>query len=190
MIAAAKRSKTDADWVLGDIRTWRSETAVDLVFSNAALQWVSNHREIFPRLLRQVAAGGAFAVQMPANTDSRAYRCLRHIAESPSWASQWPIDMATIDAAAPEVYYDLLAPSCQRLEIWVTEYDHVLPDRPAIVEWMKGTGLRPYLEALRAPSEREAFLDELTRCVADAYPLRSDGRVLFPFRRLFLVAST
>jgi trans-aconitate 2-methyltransferase len=93
----------------------------------------------------------------------------------------------TIGNAPPKFYYELLAPICRQLDLWETEYIHVLPEAAAIVEWMKGTGMRPYLDSLSGP-EQESFLEQVSGCVTDAYPRESNGRVLFSFRRLFLVA--
>ncbi|MGA9838832.1 MAG: methyltransferase domain-containing protein [Thermoplasmata archaeon] len=188
MIAEARSSGVVAEWSLADIRTWSPDRPVDLVFSNAALQWVGAHDRIFPRLLEHVATGGALAVQMPFNWESPAYRCLRGVVESPTWSSRWGRDLVTIHDFPPAFYYDLLSSACRQVDLWETEYIHVLPDPDAIVEWMKGTGMRPYLDSLGSESGRTAFLREISSGVAASYPPQSDGRVLFAFRRLFLVA--
>jgi trans-aconitate 2-methyltransferase len=188
MITAARRSDATVDWVLRDIRSWRAQPPFDLVVSNAALQWVPDHEELFPRLVAQVAAGGALAVQMPVNSDSGAHRCIREVAQSTPWRSRWGPDLLQPQVGAPELYYRLLAPVCASVELWQTEYVHVLPDPAAILEWVKGTTLRPYLTRLSSPSDQEAFLGTILRGLEAAYPRQRNGRVLFPFRRLFLVA--
>jgi trans-aconitate 2-methyltransferase len=188
MIAAARPSDAGVDWVVGDLRTWTADQPFDLVFSNAALHWVPDHAELFARLFDQVAPGGTLAVQMPVNSESPAHRCIREVAVRSEWASRWGQGLALSRVEPPEFYYAALAPLAAGVELWATEYVHVLPDAAAILEWVKGTTLRPYLNVLPAPADRERFLAEILRGVTAAYPPQQDGRVLFPFRRLFLVA--
>jgi trans-aconitate 2-methyltransferase len=188
MITAARKNDATVDWVLHDIRTWRSHVPYDLVFSNAALQWVPDHEDLFPRLLSSVAPGGALAVQMPANFDSPAHRAIREVAGSPPWAAHWGPHLRLPKVGGLELYYRLIAPRASAVEIWQTEYVHVLPDTGAVLEWLKGTTLRPYLSALGSAADEAGFLRDLSRRIEVAYPRQPDGRVLFPFRRLFLVA--
>ncbi len=188
MITAARREDPAIDWVLQDVRAWRPREPFDLVFSNAALQWVPDHEELFPRLLGRVAPGGLLAVQMPANFDSGAHRAIREVAQSVPWAGRWGPDVRPPQIGPVELYYRLLAPRSQSVEIWLTEYVHVLPDAAAVTEWVKGTTLRPYLTALGSEADSAKFLKEIGRRIEAAYPRQPDGHVLFPFRRLFLVA--
>ncbi len=188
MIAAARSSDASVRWVEGDIAGWTTPTPVDLVFSNAALHWLPDHRSLFPRLFDSVAPGGVLAVQMPVNHGSPAHRRIREVASQPRWAPRWTGDPTRVDVSTPDQYYDWLAPVARQVEVWETEYLHVLPDAAAIVEWVKGTTLRPYLTALTDPSDRAAFLASVREGIAQDYPPRTDGHVLFPFRRLFLVA--
>ncbi len=189
MIVAARRGDPSVDWVVADLRTWRDPVPYDLIFSNAALHWVPDHAELFPRLFEQLTPVGALAVQMPTNSESPAHRCIREVAATPPWSSRWDSGAGVPKAAAPEFYYDLLAPLASQVELWQTEYLHVLPDAASVLEWVKGTTLRPYLNALPSPEDQEAFLGQIGRGLVVAYPPRPDGRVLFPFRRLFLVAA-
>jgi trans-aconitate 2-methyltransferase len=188
MIAAARKGNPGLDWIQEDIRTWTSPEPIDLVFSNAALHWVPDHDELFPRLVRNLAPGGTLAVQMPINSDSPAHRAIRTVAEASGWSTRWGPEPLRARVAPAERYYDLLAPHCSPVQLWETEYVHVMPSTAAIVEWVKGTTLRPYLDALPAKADQEEFLRQIGELVAAGYPLRPDGRVLFPFRRLFLVA--
>jgi trans-aconitate 2-methyltransferase len=188
MIAVARAGDTSVEWVAGDLRHWAPAAPFDLVFSNAALHWVPDHGELVPRLLRYLSPGGVLAVQMPVNSESPAHRYIREVANRPSWAARWGSLPAPPAVGSVEFYYTLLAPHCSEVELWVTEYVHVVPDGAAILEWVKGTTLRPYLDRLPVPQGRERFLAEILRGVIDAYPPQTDGRVLFPFRRLFFVA--
>ena len=188
MIATARSTHPDSEWIIGDLRSWTADDPFDLVFSNAALHWVPNHAELFPRLLRNVASGGVLAVQMPVNSGSPAHRCVREVAARPTWASRWDSHLARSKVESAEFYYRQLSPQSSEVGIWVTEYVHVLPNAAAILEWVKGTTLRPYLDLLPSPEDRETFLGEILLELNAAYPPQEDGRVLFLFRRLFLVA--
>lgn len=188
MLAAARESVPDVDWVEEDISNWRPAEKFHLVFSNAALQWVSNHAELFPRLMANVAPGGALAVQMPANYhDAPAHRLMREIAGSSRWKNLLP-RVRTWHVQELPFYFDALSPLASRLELWSTQYIHILAGPQEIVEWYRGTGLRPYLDALTAPADRESFLAQYQAAVAAAYPPQRDGKVLFPFSRIFLIA--
>jgi trans-aconitate 2-methyltransferase len=188
MIAAARQAWSQGDWRLADIATWTESTPFDLVFSNAALHWVRDHERVFPRLLNLVGRPGVLAVQMPAHLASAVHRLMLHIADDPMWRERMINARIAIEVHRPPFYYDLLRPLCARLELWETEYLHVLEGPEAIVEWIRGTGLRPFLEALGHQDERRLFLERLLAGVNQAYPRQADGRVLFPFRRLFFIA--
>jgi trans-aconitate 2-methyltransferase len=190
MIAAARRAHSRLGWSVGDIADWANENGqnYDIVFSNAALQWVDDHPAVFPKLLSRVAPGGALAIQMPGNYDAPAHRIMRELAASTVWRDRFPtggvLEWHVHDLAT---YYDILAPAAA-VDIWQTEYLHILADPAAIVEWYKGTGLRPFLDALVDDDQRAEFLAQYLQRIQHAYPARSDGRVIFPFRRLFLIA--
>jgi trans-aconitate 2-methyltransferase len=189
MIAKARAATPEITWTLGDARTWRCPRSPDLLFSNAALQWVPDHSDLFPRLMGALAPGGRLAVQMPANFDSPAHRSIRDVAQDRAWADRWPNDLAQPAVETREFYYDLLADRSRSVELWTTEYVHALPDAAAVLEWIKGTTLRPYLDALPAEPERAAFLGAIGVRIQREYPPRPNGTVLFPFRRLFLLAE-
>jgi len=191
MIAAARKSYPHQTWCIGDIAAWvdQNDQTYDIVFSNAALQWVDDHPQLFPKLLARVAKGGALAIQMPANFDAPAHRIMRELAASPAWRGHFPAggirewhvhDLAT--------YHDLLAPVAASVDFWQTEYQHIMADATGIVEWYKGTGLRPFLDALANDQERADFTAQYLERIQQAYPVRKDGRVIFPFHRMFLIA--
>jgi trans-aconitate 2-methyltransferase len=189
MIAAARRSDPRTEWVEADIAAWAPREPFDLIFSNAALHWLPDHEHLFPRLMQLLAPGGALAVQMPTNAESPAHRSVREVAATPPWPGRWVRPPYVASVGAPAAYYDLLAPHARTVELWQTEYQHVLPDAGAILEWIKGTTLRPYLDALPDAAQRTEFLSEVGRRLAPGYPPRADGQVLFPFRRLFFIAG-
>jgi trans-aconitate 2-methyltransferase len=188
MLARARRDYPDFRWEDGDIGSWRPGRTYDLVFSNAALHWVPDHAELLPRLLSYVAEGGALAFQVPANLHAPAHRLMRELAASPRFRDAFthPVREWHVEEIAD--YYDILSPHAAHLDLWATEYQHVVADAAAITEWYKGTGLRPFLDALPGVVAQGAFLAEYTALVARAFPARRDGRVIFPFRRMFAVA--
>ena len=187
MIEAARNATPDTRWILDDIAHWAGKTAdePDLVFSNAALQWVQDHAALFPQLLNR--SRKALAVQMPANLDAPAHQLMRELAESPHWRSSLS-NVQQWFSHEPGFYYDRLAPRTSKLDIWQTTYIHVMPTPEAIVEWYKGTGLRPYLDAIPLERDQRRFLDEYTSEIRKAYRPQNTGGVLFPFKRLFLIA--
>lgn len=188
MIEAARKSSPQIHWQVGDIATWEPSQPYDLIFSNAALHWVPDHVAIYPRLFQYVAAGGALAVQVPANFDAPAQRLMRELAASATWKKQFSAGLREWYVHESSCYYEWLAPIATHLDLWVTEYMHVLSGPEAIVEWYKGTGLRPYLDLLSDSADRERFLSDYRMLIEKEYHRQSDGRVLFPFRRLFLIA--
>jgi trans-aconitate 2-methyltransferase len=187
MIAAASGSYPHQKWIIGDIATWKARIPFNVVFSNAALQWVPRHAALFPHLFSQVASGGALAVQMPANFNSPLYLEIVETARDPSWRHLMGPALKAITKETPPFYYELLRPLAVRLDIWQTEYFHVVESHRAIVEWFRGTGLRPYLSALDE-AESKRFEELLMERYRQVYRPQTDGRVLFPFRRLFIVA--
>jgi trans-aconitate 2-methyltransferase len=188
MIAAARRDAPERTWALGDIGTWTAEAPFDLVFSNAALHWVPDHAAAYPRLLAQAAPGGALAAQVPYNMGSPAHEAMRAISARPEWRGFFGDGVREWHVHPAAFYYDVLAPHATRVDIWETEYLQVMPNATAIVEWYKGTGLRPFLDPLRDEAVRQRFLDAYLEAITAAYPAQADGRVLFPFRRLFVLA--
>ena len=165
-----------------------AESGCDVVLSNAALHWLPEHTRLFPRLVGHLRGGGVLAVQMPRNHGAPSHTEMCAAAQAGGWRDRLGGLIAGRPVAPPESYYDLLAPHVAALEVWETEYLQVLEGAHPVVEWTKGSALRPLLEALEEP-DRSAFLADYTARVDRAYPRRPDGRTLFPFRRLFLVAT-
>jgi trans-aconitate 2-methyltransferase len=188
MLGTARKDYPQWEWSAGDIGTWRSDTPFDVVFSNAALQWVPDHARVFPHLLAQVAPGGALAFQVPANLDSPPQRLIREVAQSAPWRAHFATPPRDWFVHPVEFYYDTLAPHATRLDLWVTEYQHILPGVDGIIEWYRGTGLRPWLDVLPDDDARTLFLAAYRARLAPYFPARTDGKILFPFRRLFAIA--
>jgi trans-aconitate 2-methyltransferase len=186
MLAEARRQFPKISWVQADIRFWRPEAAPDLIFSNAALQWVPNHETLFPSLLGILKPGSVFAVQMPRHFDSPSHTKLREVVQQNRWRARLePLLLAEVPS--PETYWKWLSGHSSDLDIWETIYLQVLQGKDPIVDFMRGTALRPFLTVL-PEKEREEFLAEFSRQMAAAYPPQASGETLFPFRRIFMVA--
>ena len=188
MIAAATKRLPQFQFEVSDIETWDAPGPYDLILANAVLQWVPNHEQLFPSLVKKLAPGGNLAVQMPDNLDEPAHRLLREIAADGPWASKLKGVERTMRYGA-DWYYSLLKPLCARVDVWRTVYYHPLAGgADAVVEWFKGSALRPFLAELD-DSEEGAFLERYRDAIARAYPAQADGTVLLPFPRLFIVAT-
>ena len=191
MINAAIEAHPRGRWILSDIVKWAAEEEqqFDVVFSNAALQWLPDHTSLYPKLVARVAVGGALAIQIPSSSDRPAHRLLREMAASLGWRRWFPTGrVKNWHSHESGFYYDLVAPLASRVELWETEYIHVMPNAEAVVEWYKGTGMRAYLQAIEEEAERARFIAEYLEKIRVAYPPRPDGRILFPFLRIFLIA--
>jgi trans-aconitate 2-methyltransferase len=188
MIATAKISFPNQNWVLADVADWTPASSIALIFSNAALQWLPSHASLIPRLFSFVAPEGALAFQIPSSTHARVRMLIRDISYDPAWTQRMTLPRKALTMEPPFFYYDALAADASSMDIWETEYHHVMDSQDAIVDWISGTGLRPFLSALHTEAERNRFVTELHRRVSSAYERRPDGKVLFPFRRTFVIA--
>ncbi|WP_189644372.1 trans-aconitate 2-methyltransferase [Mesorhizobium sp. M9A.F.Ca.ET.002.03.1.2] len=186
MIDKARARLPGVTFALADAAAWQPEKPVDVIFANAVFQWLPEHPAIFQRLMGFLAPGGALAVQMPDNMGEPSHRLMRETAVEMPFAEKL---RGAARAPLPPVsfYYDLLSPFCDRLDIWHTAYNHPLADAGAIVEWLKSTGLKPFLDPLDE-DERRLFLDRYTAAIAEAYPKTANSKVLLRFPRLFIVA--
>jgi trans-aconitate 2-methyltransferase len=189
MIEAARRRLPDIPFEVADVREWLPKAPLDVVLANAVLQWVPDHEALFPALMAQLGPGGAIAVQMPDNLDERSHRLMGEVASDGPWAGKLKHGASARAERRPaDWYFRLLRPHASQVDIWRTTYFHPLTGARAIVEWLKGAGLRPFLDPLEE-SEREAFLARYEEAIAKAYPAEADGTVLLPFPRLFIVAT-
>ncbi|CAN7275188.1 trans-aconitate 2-methyltransferase [Variovorax paradoxus] len=190
MLASARERLPQARFELSDIATWApQDQAPNLIYANAALQWVPDHERLIPRLFAALAPGGVLAIQMPDNREEPTHRLMRAVAAEAPWAE--PIgnaDRLRTLLLPLGGYYDLLAPAAARVDVWHTIYQHPMADAAAIVEWVRGTGLKPFVD--RLPADLQAsYLAEYERRVDRAYPVRTDGKRLLAFPRMFIVAQ-
>jgi trans-aconitate 2-methyltransferase len=173
---------------VGDLAGWSPDRPVDVIFSNAALQWVPGHQRLLPRWVEALAPGGRLAFSMPGNFEGPSHVVLRELCGSPRWRDLVGRTVRHNVVAAPADYLGLLSGLGCDVDAWETTYLQVLPGADPVVEWMKGTALRPVLDALPGEGEREEFLEELAARLREPYPQGPYGTV-FPFRRIFVVAG-
>jgi trans-aconitate 2-methyltransferase len=200
MLAEASAEPSPVTWATADIAAWAAPEKAALVFSTATLQWLEGHEQLFPHLMRQLVPGGVLAVQMPRNFAAPSHALMRATAAGGPWApllvkqtqaGSGESSLLRLDPVGPpEFYYDLLVPLAGGgLELWETEYLPVLGGADPVLEWVRGSALRPVLEAL--PRDlAAAFERDYAARLRAAYPRRPDGRTLLPFRRIFMVARS
>lgn len=192
MLVSARERLPQAAFELSDIATWAprsSEEAPDLIYANASLQWVPDHQKLIPRLFDALAPGGVLAIQMPDNRQEPTHRLMRAVAAEAPWAEAIGdadrLRTLLLDLGG---YYDLLAPRAAHIDAWHTIYQHRMADAASIVEWVRGTGLKPFVDRLGADLQA-SYLGEYLRRVDAAYPARADGKRLLAFPRMFIVAQ-
>jgi trans-aconitate 2-methyltransferase len=189
MIGAARTRLPQIQFAVQDLQTWKDPGPFDVILANAVFQWVPDHEVLLPALIEKLAPGGALAVQMPDNLDEPAHRLMREVAAAGPWASKlMSASQSRARVAEASAYYAMLRPLSAKVDLWRTTYFHSLPGgAPAVVEWFKGSGLRPFLEPLSS-DERAAYLERYTAEIAKIYLPVADGSALLPFPRVFLTA--
>lgn len=190
MLAAArgKAGATGIEWHLVDLARWRPPESFDLVFSNAALHWLSDHSVLFPQLAEAVAPGGVLAVQMPSNFAAPSHRLMHELALEAPFREFLEGVIRPAPVLEAQAYHALLAPRFERIDIWSTEYLQVLHGANPVADWTRATWLGALLEAL-PEAMRADFENKYRLRILDAYRKSLDGSTLFPFKRLFIVAT-
>ncbi len=174
-----------------DILDWHSERPVDVLLSCATFQWVEGHVGLFPRFVQSLEPGGTFAFQVPNNFDEPSHILLHELATSDRWSDLLKSSMRSAAVLPPQSYLSALLDTGAVVDVWETTYLHVLQGPDAVLQWVQGTALRPFLTALErfgSPSDTEDFLASYAAGLRAAYQRDTQGRTVFPFRRIFAVA--
>ena len=187
MLDRAKALDVEITWQEGDLTIWEPDAPCDLLFSNAVFQWLDDHEMVFQRLLSSLRPGGVLAVQMPGNYSAPTHTAIAETAREGPWSDRLEPHLRESPTHDLSIYYDILRPHTTSIDLWETTYAHVLEGDEPVVEWFKGSALRPLLDLLEE-AEESAFLKAYGARVGQAYPRRSDGKTVMPFKRLFFVA--
>jgi trans-aconitate 2-methyltransferase len=179
-------SGLDITWQREDIAKWQPDEPVDLIFSNAALHWVPNHSALYPRLCSFLRPGGILAVQVPNNFLAPSHQLIAEAGED--WRDAVAEAQGQMRIMRPGDYYDVLAQSCDDIDLWQTQYCHVLRGEDPVFNWVSSTALRPVLAALPDDEARQTLCEKYKKRLSQVYPPRPDGITLFPFNRLFMIA--
>lgn len=189
MIRQAGEEQPEGKWLVLDAAGELSALGrFDVVFSNAALQWMPDHEGLLARLFALVNDGGVLAVQVPNNDGSPLHTAVRRTVESAAWRERIPTRSRQVFDSA-ETYYRLLSPLTGVVDLWETIYYHVMNSHADLLEWIRGTHLRQYLSQLPDAAAREDFEGGIMRIAAGQYPVQANGKILYPFRRLFFIAE-
>ncbi|WP_226477791.1 trans-aconitate 2-methyltransferase [Pseudomonas sp. MWU16-30323] len=187
MLVDARKRLPALNFELADIGAWNPVQKFDVILANASLQWLPDHATLYPHLVNQLTPGGTLAVQTPDNLDEPAHKLAREVAADGPWAAKIG-SVKHNERHTASYYFELLSQHCSTVDIWRTTYHHPLAGSAAVVEWFKGSALRPFMAPL-TESEKSAFLDEYLARITKAYPALADGTVLLPFPRLFIIAT-
>lgn len=170
-------------------QAWAPQAAVDVLVSNALLQWIPDHAQLLARMAEWLTPEGWLAVQVPGNFEASSHQVLRELADSAQWTNRLGGVLrganSVFDAAG---YFRILTEAGLTVDAWETTYLHVLSGPDPVLRWTSGTALRPVFAALN-DAEAQEFSAEYAELLRSAYPADGAGRVLFPFRRVFAVAQ-
>jgi trans-aconitate 2-methyltransferase len=188
MLSQAAKELPEVNWVQQSIAAWRPIAPPDVIYTNAALHWLPHHETLFPTLFNCLAPSGILAVQMPRNFLAPSHTLIADTVESGPWRDKLKHLLIAPPVADPQFYYRVLAPLAKTIDIWETEYLQVLQGIDPVKEWVKGTWLKQFLDVL-SPDEREPFEADYAAKLRKAYPPLANGKTLFPFKRLFIIAG-
>ena len=188
MLRKAAERAANIEWEVGDLSDWKPKLQAELVFSNAAFQWIPRHGELFRQIMSALPVGGVLAVQMPRNFEAPSHTSMEEAVRSGPWRETLEPFLRPRPVEPPAYYIELLADLASTMDVWETEYMQVLEGENPVKEWTKGTWLRPFLDHLEEP-ERSGFEDAYAALVAERYPKQPNGTTIFPFKRQFMVAK-
>ncbi|MCL2194940.1 MAG: methyltransferase domain-containing protein [Oscillospiraceae bacterium] len=190
MIEKAQATYPHMNWLRADAAGDLSVLGqFDIVFSNAAIQWIPNQEKLLANLFNLLRPGGVLAVQVPSTSNMPVNVELRNLAAATKWQPHFASPCGNGSVRNEHFYYDVLCSFADAIEMWVTNYCHVMGSHAEIVTWYSGSGLRPYLDSFDDESKRNAFLQAYEQQLRDAYPAQKDGKILFPFTRIFFTAK-
>ena len=189
MIEKAKKDYPHQEWIIVDAGKDSIQGKYDIVFSNATIQWIPDHTRLMKKLHSLLNEKGMLAIQIPMFWDMAIGKSILRIAEAPRWSTFTHSIENTFTIHNCGFYYDVLVNLFSKTDIWETHYMHQMESHSAILDMIRSTGLKPYLETLQNDHDKKDFEQLVLKSIAVDYPAQENGKVLFPFRRLFFVAQ-
>jgi trans-aconitate 2-methyltransferase len=186
MIEKAKADYPKNTWIVADASKYTSSTKYDIVFSNATIQWIPDHEKLFKRFFSLINNRGVLAIQVPRFDEMPLSRAIQKVAGKEKWKEPTKGCAELFTYRDYKYYYDLINRDSKAIDLWQTDYIHILESRYAIIEWIRSTGLRPYLDCLK-DEDKLLFENELLAEIKNDYPIQKNGKMLFPFKRLFMI---
>ncbi|MDR3314536.1 MAG: methyltransferase domain-containing protein [Oscillospiraceae bacterium] len=188
MIEQAKQTDSAIKWVHGDATSDLAGLGTfNIVFSNAAIQWMPNQPLLLKNLHQLLMDGGVLAVQVPCVKDMPIHTELQNLIAEPKWKSHFAALSSAHSVHSAEYYYGVLCGLTSNVALWVTAYYHVMPSHHSLIEWYSGSALRPYFDCFAEERLKADFLQDYENRLKNCYPLQSDGKILFPFKRIFFI---
>jgi trans-aconitate 2-methyltransferase len=186
MIKKAKASFPNNTWIVADAAKYTPDVNYDIVFSNATIQWIPDHKQLFQNLFNLVNNGGVMAISTPRFDEMLLSEVISKVIDKEKWkeATRGCAELFTYHDY--KYYYDLMDKYFESIELWQTDYIHILESQYSIIEWIRSTGMKPYLDCLKE-AEKPLFENDILAEIKKRYPLQKSGKVLFPFKRLFMV---
>jgi trans-aconitate 2-methyltransferase len=188
MIEKAKSDYPDSEWIIANALTYETKEKFDVVFSNATIQWIPNHKELLKKFYGMLSDRGIIAVQLPLFRDMPLGKAIENVSKLKKWKSKTDGVSNLFTIHDYFFYYDVLSKLFNSIDLWVTNYIHILESQFSILEFIRSSGLKPYLERLDSESEKLEFEEEVLGLIKKDYPLQENGKVLVPFKRLFFIA--
>jgi trans-aconitate 2-methyltransferase len=186
MIEKAKMNYPNNTWIIADASLYTPNVKYDIVFSNAAIQWIPDHKNLFKKLFNLINKGGVIAVQIPRADEMPLLKAIEEVADREKWKEYTRDCLQLFTYHDYKYYYELLSADYKSVELWQTDYYHIMESQYSIIEWIRSTGMKPYLENIKA-EERPIFENEVLDTIKHYYPVQNNGKVIFPFKRLFMI---
>ncbi len=187
MIAKAKNDHPKQEWILSGADAFESTVEFDLIFSNATIQWIPDHESLFAKFINLLSGSGVIAMQVPQFQDMPLSQAIHSVSLSKRWGKKTAGCAKLFTYHDSHYYYDLLAAKMKRIDMWETDYIHVMPSHLAIMDWIKSTGMKPYLDRLGDENDKKDFVEEVLNETKKCYAQQKNGNILFPFKRLFFI---
>ena len=187
MIEKAKKDYPNQEWILTDAISFESDIKFDVIFSNATIQWLTDHENLFEKINDMLSENGVVAIQVPKFQDMPLGQIIDSVSQKNRWKENLEGCSQLFTYHDSHYYYDLLADKMELIDMWETDYIHVMPSRVAIIDWISSTAMKPYLDKINNENDKKDFEGEILNEIEKCYPMQKNGNVLFPFKRLFLI---